>query len=233
MKKPKIKALRLISKHKKTAYLVCLLTVFLSCIKKEENQIPVRKNEVALYSVSKEKCNSKKINYSSYYQVAKQYCNKNNLNQDMFMLIDLGIHSGLKRFFIYDFKTNSVSGSYMVSHGCGNSAWGETLTKENTSISNKPDSHSSSIGKYIVLNRGISQWGIKVNYVLQGKDKTNSNALNRAIVLHSWEAVPEDEVCPEGTPEGWGCPAVSNKSMRIIDSILQKNKKILLWIIKT
>lgn len=221
-----------ISNLKKTTSLVCLFTALFSCGKKEENKLLISKNEVVLDSVSKEKCNSKNINYGSYYQEAKQYCSKNNLNQDIFILINLGIHSGLKRFFIYDFKTKIISDSFMVSHGCGDSAWGEAFTKENAAISNKPDSHCSSIGKYIVLNRGISQWGIKVNYVLKGNDKTNSNAINRAIVLHSWEAVPENEVCPEGTPEGWGCPAVSNKSMKTIDSILQKNKKVLLWIIK-
>lgn len=233
MQKLQIKVPGFISNLTKTTYLVCLFLVLFSCREKEENKMLVYKKEAAVDSISKEKCNRKSINYDSYYNVAKEYCSKNNLNQDIFILIDLGIHSGLKRFFIYDFKTKIISDSFMVSHGCGDSAWGETLTKENASISNKPDSHCSSIGKYVVLNRGISQWGIKVNYVLKGNDKTNSNAMNRAIVLHSWEEIPNDEVCPKGTPEGWGCPTVSNKSMMIIDSVLQKNKKVLLWIIKT
>jgi len=69
--------------------------------------------------------------------------------------------------------------------------------------------------------------------LLDGKEQTNSNAIKRAIVLHSWEEVPNDEVYPNGTPEGWGCPAVSNESMIKIDSVLQKNKKVLFWIIKT
>jgi hypothetical protein len=68
---------------------------------------------------------------------------------------------------------------------------------------------------------------------LQGKEKTNSNAVNRAIVLHSWEVVPNNEVYPEGTPEGWGCPAVSNESMKKIDEILKQNKNVLMWIIKS
>jgi hypothetical protein len=75
--------------------------------------------------------------------------------------------------------------------------------------------------------------GIKVNYLLQGKEKTNSNAVNRAIVLHSWEAISNDEIYPEGAPEGWGCPAVSNESMKEIDEILKRNKNLLMWIIKS
>lgn len=65
------------------------------------------------------------------------------------------------------------------------------------------------------------------------KDETNSNALNRAIVLHSWGKIPNEEVYPNGTPEGWGCSAVSNEAMYEIDKILKQSKKsVLLWVIK-
>lgn len=170
--------------------------------------------------------------YSSFLKEAKDYCQKNNLNQNKFILIDLALHSGLKRFFVYDLKSNKLSKSYMVSHGCGTHMWSWTSSKENAPISNEPDSHCSSIGKYVISSRGVSQWGIKVNYLLIGKDKTNSNAVKRAIVLHSWEKVPSNEVYPEGTPEGWGCPAVSNESMKEIDQLLTTNKSMLMWIVK-
>jgi hypothetical protein len=173
------------------------------------------------------------INYNHYYKEAQQYCKTNNLNQNKFILIDLGLHSGLKRFFVYDFKKKVISNSYMVSHGCGANNWGGTASKDKVEISNEFDSHCSSIGKYVILDRGVSQWGIKVNYILQGKEKTNSNARSRAVVLHSWEAVPDNEVYPYGTPEGWGCPAVSNESMKEIDELLKTNKKVLMWIIKS
>ena len=201
----------------------------------EKREASVFKPEKAVEITSKEKPRSeiKDIDYSTYYKEAQQYCKRNNLNQDTFFLIDLGIHSGLKRFFVYDFKKNKITKSYMVSHGCGNNSWGATMSKENAPISNEFDSHCSSIGKFIILDRGVSQWGIKVNYVLQGKEKTNSHARSRAIVLHSWEAISSDEVYPKGTPEGWGCPAVSNVDMKEIDKLLKENKKVLMWIIKS
>jgi hypothetical protein len=170
--------------------------------------------------------------YTLYYKEAQQYCKRNNLNQNKFFLIDLSIHSGLKRFFVYDFKENKIIKSYIVSHGCGDNNWGATMSKENAPISNEFDSHCSSTGKFVILDRGVSQWGIKVNYILQGKDKTNSHARSRSIVLHSWDAISSTEVYPKGTPEGWGCPAVSNDSMKEIDEMLKQNNKVLMWIIK-
>lgn len=171
--------------------------------------------------------------YKTYYKEAFSFCKKNKLESNYFLLVDLSVHSGKKRLFKYDFNKDTIVSSYMVSHGCGDNVWGQTFTKDNPKISNEADSHCSSIGKYVIKGRGVSQWGIKVKYLLYGKDETNSNALNRAIVLHSWEKIPNDEVYPNGTPEGWGCPAVSNEAMHEIDKILKQSKKsVLLWIIK-
>ena len=217
--------------------IICLLvsTLILSCNKKESKETVTSKtqNSTEIIQKVKQRSEIKALDYTTYYKEAKAYCEKNKLNQKKFILIDLGVHSGIKRFFIYDFESKKISKSYIVSHGCGNKEWGRTFSKEDAPISNEFDSHCSSLGKYVVLDRGVSQWGIKVNYILQGKDSTNSNARKRAIVLHSWEAIPNEEVFPEGTPEGWGCPAVSNESMKEIDELLKKNKKVLMWIIKS
>ncbi|MFH7000404.1 murein L,D-transpeptidase catalytic domain-containing protein [Flavobacterium sp. FlaQc-57] len=211
--------------------MITCISLLFSC-SKGNKETGVFKHEVKREITSKE-TSRVESNYSNYYKEAKQYCQRNNLNQDQFILIDLGVHSGLKRFFVYDFKQNEISKSYIVSHGCGDNRWGATMSKEKAPISNEFDSHCSSIGKFVVLDRGVSQWGIKVNYILQGKDKSNSNARSRAIVLHSWDAISDNEVYPNGTPEGWGCPAVSNESMKEIDELLKQNKKVLMWIIKT
>ncbi|MFB9078803.1 murein L,D-transpeptidase catalytic domain-containing protein [Flavobacterium procerum] len=209
------------------------LISFWSCTKTEK-KLSLLKNENTSNSIAiADEEENKEINYNLYFKEALEYTKKRNYNQNLFFLIDLGKHSGLKRFFVYDFKKSKIVKAYTVSHGCGDSDWSGTATKENAKISNEPDSHCSSLGKYLISTRGVSQWGIKVNYLLLGKDKTNSNALNRAIVLHSWDAIQNDEVFPEGTPEGWGCPAVSNESMKEIDELLKTNKKVLMWIIKS
>ena len=217
---------------KKIFFAVSLMLLF-SCNKNKDSHLKVSKNENKTILKDKHRGEIKDVNYNRYFEEAKRYCTTNHLNKEKFILIDLGLHSGLKRFFVYDFQQKKILESYIVSHGCGDNQWGKTSSKENAPLSNEFDSHSSSVGKYVIVDRGVSEWGIKVNYLLKGKEKTNSNALNRAIVLHSWEAVPNDEVYPEGTPEGWGCPAVSNEAMKEIDGILKQNKNVLMWIIKS
>lgn len=162
---------------------------------------------------------------------AYQFCKKNNLNTELCLLVDMSIHSGKNRLFIYNFKTDSIIHKGLCSHGCCQNQWGEDDTKTTPKFSNINNSHCSSLGKYKIGKRGYSNWGIHVNYKLHGLDSSNNNAYSRVIVLHSWDMVSDNETFPKGTPEGWGCPAVSNTLMRTIDRLLKHNNKpVLLWI---
>jgi hypothetical protein len=163
---------------------------------------------------------------------ARLFCSKHNMNTDFFLLADLSVHSGKKRLFLCDFK-NGATDTFLVSHGCGPYPWGSDQSKESPVISNMKDSHCSSIGKYRLGERGYSQFGGKVKYILHGLEKTNNNAQARTIVFHSWEAINDYEIFPIGTAEGWGCPAISINAFNKIDKrILSSNKNVLLWMIK-
>ena len=162
---------------------------------------------------------------------ALSYCESENFNTDYCILIDMSIHSGLNRFFVWDFKTDTISKSFLVSHGCGENPWSADFSKENPNFSNEDGSHCSSLGKYKIGQRAYSNWGIHIKYVLHGLEKTNSNALSRYVVFHSWEEVSNEEIYPSGTPEGWGCPTISNENFQLLAHILQKSKKpVLLWV---
>lgn len=87
-------------------------------------------------------------------------------------------------------------------------------------------------GKFKIGKRDYSSWGIHVKYVLHGLEKSNFNAEDRVVVLHSWDAVSNQEVYPQVSPLSWGCPAVSNEFMKKLDEKLKASKKpVLLWII--
>lgn len=162
---------------------------------------------------------------------ALDYCKAKKFNTDFCVLIDMRLHSGVKRFFVWDFEKDTITHSYLVGHGCCNYSWSGEQTKEEPIFSNEEGSHCSSLGKYKIGERAYSDWGVKTKYVLHGLESTNSNALSRYIVFHSWEAISDEEVYPNGTPEGWGCPVISNNSFTAIDPIIRAAEKpVLMWI---
>ncbi|MCS3529615.1 murein L,D-transpeptidase catalytic domain family protein [Chryseobacterium sp. JUb7] len=159
------------------------------------------------------------------------FCKAKNLNTDFCILIDMSLHSGVKRFMVWDFKTASISKKYLVGHGCGNNPWSMDGSKDNPSFSNEDGSHLSSLGKYKLQGRGHSDWGINIKYLMHGLEETNNNALKRFIVFHSWNMMSDDDVFPKGSPEGWGCPTISNNAMKEIDPVIQNSQKaVLMWI---
>lgn len=162
---------------------------------------------------------------------ALEFCSAKKYNTNFCILIDMSMHSGVKRFLVWDFKKDTILNSFLVGHGCCDNAWNSDDSKEDPKFSNTDGSHCSSLGKYKIGERGYSNWGVNVKYVLHGLESTNSNALNRFIVFHSWEVVSDEEVYPNGTPEGWGCPTISNNNFKIIDPLLESSPKpVLMWI---
>jgi hypothetical protein len=175
---------------------------------------------------------SEKRDYSAFHKEAVEFCKKNKYNQDYYFLIDLSIHSGKNRFFVYDFNEKKISKRNLVTHGSCDVGQINEKKWEEAKFSNADNSHCSSKGKYKIGKRDSSSWGIKVKYWLHGLEKSNANAINRVVVLHSWTAVSDNEIYPRYSPLSWGCPAVSDDFMRILDAKLQKSEKpVLLWII--
>jgi hypothetical protein len=187
-------------------------------------------------SVKKVEIKKPSINIESTRMKAKEallFCKTKKFNTEFCVLIDMSLHSGVKRFIVWDFKKNKISNRFLVGHGCGNNPWNNDYSKDNPKFSNIDGSHCSSLGKYKIGKRAHSDWGVNIKYFLHGLESTNSNAYKRFIVFHSWEVVSDVEVYPNGTPEGWGCPTISNKSFKIIDSQLQSSSKpVLMWIYK-
>lgn len=176
---------------------------------------------------------AEKANYATYHSEAKAFCKAEKFNEDYYFLIDLSIHSGKNRFFVYDFKKDKIVGENLVTHGSCDVATTNETKWEKAKCSNADNSHCSSKGKYKIGKRDTSSWGIKIKYWLKGLEKSNSNAENRVVVLHSWSAVSSKEIYPRYSPLSWGCPAVSDDFMEILDAKLQSTKKpVLLWIVE-
>ncbi len=171
--------------------------------------------------------------YTSTHKEALTFCQENKFNEDFYFLIDMKIHSGKNRFFVYDFKTKKVIQQKLVTHGACDVFEENPKKYKKAKFNNKTNSHCSMKGKFKVGKRDYSSWGINVKYWLHGLENSNNNAVNRVVVLHSWSAVSDEEIYPRYSPLSWGCPAVSDEFMKVLDDRLKKTTSpVLLWILE-
>ena len=184
-------------------------------------------------------CNNSEVetlvvkDYNSFHKEAAFFCKENNYNESYYFLVDLSVHSGKNRFFIYDFATKKVLDKNLVTHGSCDQFEENPDKWEKVKFDNRVDSHCSMKGKYKIGSRDYSSWGINVKYWLHGLESSNRNAEKRVVVLHSWNAVKNQEIYPRYSPLSWGCPAVSDAFMEKLDKrLLQSEKSVLLWIIE-
>ncbi|SHM46907.1 murein L,D-transpeptidase catalytic domain-containing protein [Flavobacterium pectinovorum] len=112
---------------------------------------------------------------------------KSNYNTKIAFFVDMKIKSGKNRFFVYDLVNEKIIDQGVVAHGSGS----ETKIKGELKFSNEPNSNSTSLGRYSIGKSYNGMFG--KSYRLSGMDETNSNASKRAIVLHPYSAVPEEE----------------------------------------
>jgi hypothetical protein len=162
---------------------------------------------------------------------ALAFCEANGYSTDFCILIDMKIHSGKHRMFVYDFKKMEVERAALVTHGSGKGD--KRSTGDEPLFSNEKGSLLTSLGKYRIGVRDYSQWGINVHYKLHGLEAGNSNAFERIVVLHSYTPVPSFEIYPVHLPLGWsqGCPVTDDNTMAWLDAKLQNTEKpVLLWI---
>ena len=182
-----------------------------------------------LRSSTKTEETNKRINEKA--EEALSFCKTNGYNTDFCILIDMKIHSGKYRLFVYDFNNKKIERKALCAHGCGKDD--KKSTGSQPLFSNEEGSLLTSLGKYKIGIRSYSQWGINVHYKLHGLESTNNQAFKRIVVLHSHTPVPAMEMYPLHMPMGWsfGCPVTDNETMTYLDAKLKNIKKsVLLWI---
>ncbi|RMZ59953.1 hypothetical protein D1632_10165 [Chryseobacterium nematophagum] len=148
----------------------------------------------------------------------KNYIKGKDYNQNVAIFINFKIHSGKYRYFFYDLKKDSILQKAIVAHGSGS----ENTKTTSLTFSNINGSYQSSLGKFEVGESYIGKFGKA--YRLKGLDSTNNNAMERAIVLHSYYCVPDKE-SRNPTCLSLGCPMLSqyafNQSAKYIDGSKQ------------
>ena len=144
-------------------------------------------------------------------------------NSKIAFLVDMKIKSGKNRFFVYDLENNKILDQGLVAHGSGS----ETGIKGDIlQFSNTPNSNCSSLGRYSIEKSYNGVFGKA--FRLNGLDETNSNAMKRAIVLHRYKEVPDEEK-EYYIINSHGCPMVSDIFFKRLEKYIESsNSKIML-----
>ncbi|WP_228437601.1 murein L,D-transpeptidase catalytic domain-containing protein [Chryseobacterium sp. 7] len=148
----------------------------------------------------------------------KNYIKGKEYNQELAVFINFKIPSGKYRYFIYNLKKNTIVQQAVVSHGSGSVIPESNVLK----FSNVEGSYQSSLGKYAIGESYVGKFGKA--YRLKGLDSSNSNAMQRAIVLHSYGCIPDVE---SQTPVclSLGCPMLSANAFKETSKYLDKSEK--------
>lgn len=155
---------------------------------------------------------------------AKQYVSDRGYDGRYCFLLDMRLPSGKNRFFVYNLADDSVEMAGLVSHGRGSQNGSDELV-----FSNTPNSLCTSLGKYKLGKSYQGMFGL--SYKLYGLDKTNSNAFERNVVLHSYTGVPKQEVYPATISVSEGCPVIAPDFLTQVKIYMDaSDAPILLWI---
>jgi hypothetical protein len=99
--------------------------------------------------------------------------------RDIAAIADFGIRSSLPRFHFANLEAGTVT-SHLVTHGLGSDPDHDGWLHW---FSNEPGSFATSRGAYVTYDWYNGKYGMSLR--LGGLDHDNSNALDRAIVMHS------------------------------------------------
>jgi hypothetical protein len=154
-------------------------------------------------------------------QVLKEYTKKNGFDTTTCFMINMGIASGKKRFFVYNLQKDAIEESGLVAHGSGSNTKSGELKFNNTI-----GGLATSLGKYKIGNSYYGAFGLA--YKLYGLDASNNKAIERFVVLHSHDCVPSEEVDPFPICVSWGCPTVAPSFLKILQQKIAAAKQPIL-----
>ncbi len=123
-------------------------------------------------------------------------------SRKLLTIVDFEQSSTQKRLYVLDLESKKVLFNTLVAHGRGS---GDDLADH---FSNKAESFMSSLGFFVTGEPYNGKHGLSMH--LNGKDEgVNSNAFDRAVVMHAADYVSEEFVKEHGRlGRSHGCPAL-------------------------
>ena len=140
------------------------------------------------------------------------------IKKDFLTIVDFSLSSKVKRMWIIDMNENKILMNSLVAHGKNS---GEDYANQ---FSNTNESNKSSLGFFATGESYIGKHGLSLK--LDGLENgVNSNARQRAIVIHGADYVSENFIKNHNRlGKSQGCPAVPVElSKKIIQTIKDKS----------
>lgn len=129
--------------------------------------------------------------------------------RDRIYIVDFQAHSSRQRMFELDMQTGAVR-AFRTAHGKGSDP---SHTGYASWFSNIPDSNASSVGAYVTAGQAM---GAKhgPNVLLEGLERTNNEARDREIIVHSADYCELDYLIQWGKlGRSYGCFSVSRADL--------------------
>lgn len=134
-------------------------------------------------------------------------------------IIDYSKPSNERRFFLIDTDKARLLYRTYVSHGINSG------TLYATEFSNTINSRKTSLGAFKVANAYHGKHGLSLR--LDGYSETNSNARERAIVLHGADYAAPSVISKIGMlGRSWGCPAIPRHLTETVVNLLKNGGTI-------
>lgn len=132
--------------------------------------------------------------------------------QDRIYIVDFQAHSSTPRLYRLDLVSGKAT-AFRTAHGRGSDP---AHTGYAQRFSNTPSSYASSVGAYLTAGPGM---GAKhgPNVLLDGLEPTNSEARDRAIIVHAADYCEPAYVARHGKlGRSYGCFSLSNADLRTL-----------------
>jgi hypothetical protein len=140
----------------------------------------------------------------------KSFAENNAFNSENIFLINMAIHSGRARFFVFNTKLGKAVDSGLVAHG------------ETTHNDGKNLLFSNGVGSNATSKEYKGKFGTA--FKLHGLDSSNSNAFKRFVVLHAHKCVAITDIYPMYTCLSQGCPTVNPEFLLKLKKVINKSK---------
>lgn len=129
--------------------------------------------------------------------------------RDRIYVVDFQAHSSRQRLFEVDIATGEVR-AFRTAHGKGSDPEHTGFARQ---FSNTPDSYASSVGAYVTAGMAMGEKH-GPNVLLEGLERTNNEARDREIIVHSADYCEIDYLIQWGKlGRSYGCFSVSRADL--------------------